>query len=52
MTAIAVVLILIGIIALFFGIFVSAVKFLLWVGIVILIIGIIMWLMRLIRRNA
>lgn len=52
MSAIAVVLILIGIIALFFGIFVEAVKFLLWIGIVILIIGVIMWLMRLIRRNA
>lgn len=52
MTSLAVVLIIIGVIALFFGVFVEAVKFLLWIGIVILIIGIIIWLMRLIRRNA
>ncbi|WP_198668874.1 hypothetical protein [Homoserinimonas sp. OAct 916] len=52
MTTLAVVLIVIGLIALFFGVFVAAVKFLLWIGIVILIIGIIMWLMRVIRRNA
>lgn len=52
MTSLAVVLIILGLIGLFFGIFVAAVKFLLWIGLVILIIGIIMWLMRVIRRNA
>lgn len=51
MTTLAIILIVIGLIGLFFGIFVAAVKFLLWVGIVLLIIGIIIWLLRFIRRS-
>ncbi len=52
MSSLAVLLIVIGIIALFFGVFVEAVKFLLWIGIVILVIGVIIWLMKLIRGRA
>jgi len=51
MTSLAVILIIIGLIGLFFGIFVKAVEFLLWIGIILLIIGIIVGLMRFIRRN-
>ncbi len=36
---------------LFLGVFVEAVKFLLWIGIVILIIGVIAALLRFIRRQ-
>ena len=32
--------------------FVEAAKFLLWIGLVILIIAIIAWLMRVVKRNA
>jgi membrane-bound ClpP family serine protease len=52
MTSLAVVLIVIGLIGLFLGIFVEAVKWMLWIGIVLLVIGIIAALMRSIRRNA
>ena len=33
------------------GVFVEAVQFLLWIGIIILVIAVIMWLMRFIRRQ-
>ncbi|PJJ61869.1 hypothetical protein [Compostimonas suwonensis] len=46
-----VLLILVGILFLALGIFVEAVKFLLWLGIALLIIGVIVWLMKYIRRN-
>jgi len=52
MTSLAVALIVIGIIGLLLGLFVEAVKWMLWIGIVLLIIGIIAALMRSIRRNA
>lgn len=51
MPALAVLLIIVGIVLLLLGVFVQAVKFLLWLGIVILIIGIIAALMRYIRRQ-
>lgn len=51
MTGLAIILLIIGLVLLFFGIFVEAVKFLLWVGIVILVIAVIAWLMRFIRRQ-
>ena len=51
MTALAVILLIIGIVLLLLGIFVEAAKFLLWVGIVIVIIAVIAWLMRFIRRQ-
>ena len=40
-----------GGVAIFLGIFVEAVKFLLWIGVIILIIGVIAALMRFIRRQ-
>ncbi|GAA2582612.1 MULTISPECIES: hypothetical protein [Microbacterium] len=52
MVGIAVLLVIIGIVLLLLGVFVEAVKFLLWIGLVILIIGIIAALMRFIRRQA
>lgn len=52
MVGIAVLLVIIGIVLLLLGVFVEAVKFLLWIGLVILIIGIIAGLMRFIRRQA
>lgn len=52
MTSLAVVLIVVGLIALFLGLLVEVVQWLLWIGIVLLIIGIIAALMRSIRRNA
>lgn len=51
MTALAVILLVIGIVLLLFGVFLEAAKFLLWVGLVIIIIAIIAWLMRFIRRQ-
>ncbi len=51
MTSLAVVLIVIGLIGLFLGLFVAAMKFLLWLGIVLLIVGVILWLLRFIRRT-
>ncbi|WP_296197367.1 hypothetical protein [uncultured Microbacterium sp.] len=47
-----IILIIIGIALLFTGIFVQAVKFLLWIGLVILIVGVIAWLMRYIKSKA
>jgi hypothetical protein len=51
MTGLAVTLLIIGIVLLLLGVFVEAVKFLLWVGLVIIIIAVIAWLMRFIRRQ-
>lgn len=52
MTTLAVILVVIGIALLLVGVFVKAASFLLWVGLVILIIAVIAWLMRMVRRNA
>ena len=51
MTALAVILLIVGIVLLLFGVFVEAVQFLLWIGLVIIIIAVIAWLMRFIRRQ-
>ncbi|MCC4908981.1 hypothetical protein [Microbacterium sp. cx-59] len=51
MPALALILLVIGIVLLLLGVFVEAVKFLLWVGLVIVIIAIIAWLLRVIRRQ-
>jgi hypothetical protein len=45
-------LLIIGIVLLLLGIFVSAAKFLLWIGIIILVVAVILWLFRFIRRGA
>ena len=54
MSSLFVILAIVAIILLFVGGFVQAVNFLLWVGIVLLIIAVIGWLFRLIsgRRSA
>jgi hypothetical protein len=52
MTALAVILLIIGVVLLLFGIFVEAAKFLLWIGIIILVVAIIIGLFRYIRRGA
>lgn len=51
MVGFGITLFIIGVVLLFLGIFVEAVKFLLWIGLVVLIIGIIVALMRFIRRQ-
>ena len=51
MPALAIILVIVGLVLLFLGIFVEAVKFLLWIGVIILIIGIIAALLRSIRRQ-
>ncbi|CAI9388411.1 hypothetical protein [Microbacterium sp. T2.11-28] len=52
MTSLAVILLVIGIALLLVGIFVEAAKILLWIGLVIIIVAVIAWLMRVVRRNA
>ncbi|WP_442576942.1 hypothetical protein ACSBPH_07395 [Microbacterium sp. F51-2R] len=52
MTALAVILLIVGVVLLLFGLFVEAAKFLLWIGIVILVVAIIIGLLRYIRRGA
>lgn len=51
MVALAVILLIIGLVLLFLGIFISAAKLLLWIGIIILIIAVILGLVRLVRRS-
>lgn len=51
MTGLAVILLIVGIVLLMLGLFVEAVKFLLWVGVFLIVIAIIAWLMRFIRRQ-
>jgi hypothetical protein len=51
MTGLAVILLIVGIVLLLLGVFIEAAKFLLWIGIVIIIIAVIAWLMRFIRRQ-
>ncbi|EIC08347.1 hypothetical protein OR221_1440 [Microbacterium laevaniformans OR221] len=50
--ALALILLIVGIVLILLGVFVEAAKFLLWVGLVILLIAIIAWLMRVVKRNA
>ena len=44
-------LLIIGIVLLLLGVFIEAAQFLLWIGLVIIIIAVIAWLMRFIRRQ-
>lgn len=46
MPALFILIIVVGIVLLLLGLFVEAVKFLLWLGIVIVVVGIIAWLLR------
>lgn len=51
MVALAVILLIVGLILLFLGIFIKVASFLLWIGIIVLIIAIIIGLFRFLRRN-
>ena len=53
MTALVVIIVVAAIVLILFGGFIQAVQWLLWVGIVLLIIAIIVWLLRYIsgRQN-
>ncbi|WP_292683841.1 hypothetical protein [Microbacterium sp. SCN 69-37] len=50
--ALALILLIVGIVLILLGVFVEAAKFLLWIGLIILLIAIIAWLMRVVKRNA
>ncbi|MBT1624304.1 hypothetical protein KK101_16535 [Curtobacterium flaccumfaciens pv. oortii] len=52
MPALLIIAIIVGLVLLFSGIFVGALKFLLWVGIVLIILAVIGWLLRGIRGRA
>jgi len=54
MSALLVIVAIVAIVLLFIGGFVQAVQWLLWVGVVLLVIAIIAWLLRMIsgRRNS
>ncbi|WP_200948655.1 hypothetical protein [Microbacterium sp. Root61] len=52
MTALALILLVVGLVLLLLGVFVEAAKFLLWIGIVIVVLAIIAFLFRYIRRGA
>ena len=51
MAGLALILLIVGVVLLLLGVFVQAVKFLLWIGAVIIVLAIIAWLMRYIRRQ-
>ena len=51
MTGLAIILLIVGVVLLLLGIFVEAAKFLLWIGIVIIVIAVIAYLFRYIRRR-
>ena len=51
MIGLVILLLVVGVILLALGIFVEAVKFLLWIGIILIVIAIIAWLLRVIRRQ-
>ena len=50
--ALALILLVVAVVLILLGVFVEAAKFLLWIGLVILLIAIIAWLMRVVKRNA
>ena len=52
MTGLAIILLIVGVVLLLLGVFVSAATFLLWIGIVIIVVAIIAWLLRSIRRSS
>lgn len=51
MPALAIILVIVGLVLLFLGIFVEAVKFLLWIGVIVLIVGIVAAVLRFVRRK-
>jgi len=46
------ILLIVAVVLILLGVFVEAAKFLLWIGLVILLVAIIAWLMRVVKRNA
>ena len=52
MPALLIIAIIVGLVLLFSGIVVGALKFLLWVGIVLILLAVIGWLLRSIRGRA
>ncbi|WIA98910.1 hypothetical protein [Curtobacterium sp. MCBA15_012] len=52
MPALLIIAIVVGLVLLFSGIFVGALKFLLWIGIVLILLSVIGWLLRSIRGRA
>ncbi|MCS5513729.1 hypothetical protein NY537_13375 [Curtobacterium flaccumfaciens pv. betae] len=52
MPALLIIAIIVGLVLLFSGIFIGALKFLLWVGIVLILLAVIGWLLRTIRGRA
>ncbi|MGN7189886.1 MULTISPECIES: hypothetical protein [unclassified Curtobacterium] len=52
MPALLIIAIIVGLVLLFSGIFVGALKFLLWIGIVLILLSVIGWLLRSIRGRA
>jgi hypothetical protein len=51
MLGLAVILVIVGIALLLLGVFVEAVKFLLWIGVVLIVLAVIAALFRFIRRQ-
>ncbi|WP_295836818.1 hypothetical protein [uncultured Microbacterium sp.] len=51
MPALAIILVIVGLVLLFLGVFVEAVKFLLWIGVIILVVGVVVAVLRAIRRK-
>lgn len=45
MVGIAILLVVIGLVLLLLGIFTAAAKFLLWIGIIVAIVGVVIWLL-------
>ena len=48
----AIILLIVAVVLILLGVFVEAAKFPLWIGLVILLVAIIAWLMRVVKRNA
>ncbi|GAB3395945.1 hypothetical protein GCM10027568_28980 [Humibacter soli] len=51
MIALAAILLIVGVVLLLLGIFVNAANFLIWIGIIILIVAVVVGLIRLLRRS-
>ncbi|WP_455132243.1 hypothetical protein [Microbacterium aurum] len=47
----AIILLIVAVVLILLGVFVEAAKFLLWIGLVILLVAIIAWLMRVVKRE-
>jgi hypothetical protein len=50
--ALAIILFIVAVALILLGVFVEAAKFLLWIGLIVLLIAVIAWLMKVVKRNA